>query len=156
MTICLERGNIFKQSASRSFTSEISGLRKQYGMRGWRNWQTRTFEVRVVYPWGFESPPSHQKNSTRYRRKFDASWGFLFCRRVRYRSLSVFGLGRGTHRPLRGTVWRHRTSRFRFWRPALFQNELRRHEKSTVHFLHSALKKWATKNHGACASWLDY
>lgn len=29
-------------------------------MRGWRNWQTRTFEVRVVYPWGFESPPSHQ------------------------------------------------------------------------------------------------
>ena len=61
MTICLERGNIFKQSASRSFTSEISGLRKQYGMRGWRNWQTRTFEVRVVYPWGFESPPSHQK-----------------------------------------------------------------------------------------------
>ena len=61
MTICRERGNIFKQSASRSFTSEISGLRKQYGMRGWRNWQTRTFEVRVVYPWGFESPPSHQK-----------------------------------------------------------------------------------------------
>ena len=33
------------------------------GMRGWRNWQTRTFEVRVVYPWGFESPPSHQKAS---------------------------------------------------------------------------------------------
>ena len=63
MTICQERGNIFKQSASRSFTSEISGLRKQYGMRGWRNWQTRTFEVRVVYPWGFESPPSHQKAS---------------------------------------------------------------------------------------------
>ena len=61
MTICRERGNIFKQSVSRSFTSEISGLRKQYGMRGWRNWQTRTFEVRVVYPWGFESPPSHQK-----------------------------------------------------------------------------------------------
>ena len=61
LTICRERGNIFKQSASRSFTSEISGLRKQYGMRGWRNWQTRTFEVRVVYPWGFESPPSHQK-----------------------------------------------------------------------------------------------
>ena len=61
MTICRERGNIFKQSTSRSFTSEISGLRKQYGMRGWRNWQTRTFEVRVVYPWGFESPPSHQK-----------------------------------------------------------------------------------------------
>ena len=61
MTICRERGNIFKQSASRSFTSKISGLRKQYGMRGWRNWQTRTFEVRVVYPWGFESPPSHQK-----------------------------------------------------------------------------------------------
>ena len=56
----------------------------------------------------------------------------------------------------RGTVWRYRTSRFRFWRPALFQNELRRHEKSTVHFLHSALKKWATKNHGASASWLDY
>ena len=30
-------------------------------MRRWRNWQTRTFEVRVVYPWGFKSPPSHQK-----------------------------------------------------------------------------------------------
>ena len=58
---------------------------------------------------------------------------FIHC------SLSVFGLGRGTHRLLRGTVWRHRTSRFRFWRPALFPNELRRHEKSTVHFLHSAL-----------------
>ena len=57
---------------------------------------------------------------------------FIHC------SLSVFGLGRVTHRPLRGTVWRHRTSRFRFWRPALFPNELRRHEKSTVHFLHSA------------------
>lgn len=63
MTICRERGNIFKQSASRSFTSEISGLRKQYGMRGWRNWQTRTFEVRVVYPWGFESPPSHKRKT---------------------------------------------------------------------------------------------
>ena len=70
---------------------------------------------------------------------------FSFCRRVRYRSPSVFGLGRGTHRPLRGTVWRHRTSRFRFWRPALFQNELRRHEKSTVHFLHSALKNGQQK-----------
>ena len=34
--------------------------RKQ-DMRGWRNWQTRTFEVRVVYPWGFESPPSHHR-----------------------------------------------------------------------------------------------
>ena len=32
-------------------------------MPPWRNWQTRTFEVRVVYPWGFESPPSHQKAS---------------------------------------------------------------------------------------------
>ena len=55
-----------------------AGLREQ-NMRGWRNWQTRTFEVRVVYPWGFESPPSHQKNSTKYRRKFDASWSFLFA-----------------------------------------------------------------------------
>ena len=73
MTICLERGNIFKQSASRSFTSEISGLRKQYGMRGWRNWQTRTFEVRVVYPWGFESPPSHQKPV------HIVCWFFFFC-----------------------------------------------------------------------------
>ena len=33
------------------------------GMRGWRNWQTRTFEVRVVYPWGFESPPSHKRKA---------------------------------------------------------------------------------------------
>ena len=31
-----------------------AGLREQ-NMRGWRNWQTRTFEVRVVYPWGFEA-----------------------------------------------------------------------------------------------------
>ena len=53
---------------------------------------------------------------------------FLHC------SLSVFGLGRGTHRPLHGTIWRHRTSRFRFWRPALFQNELRRHEKALGKF----------------------
>ena len=61
------------------FSPQMSaGLREQ-NMRGWRNWQTRTFEVRVVYPWGFESPPSHQKNSTRYRRKFDASWSFLFA-----------------------------------------------------------------------------
>ena len=75
MTICRERGNIFKQSASRSFTSEISGLRKQYGMRGWRNWQTRTFEVRVVYPWGFESPPSHQKPV------HIVCWFFFLCER---------------------------------------------------------------------------
>ena len=43
------------------------------GMRGWRNWQTRTFEVRVVYPWGFESPPSHKKSP----RSSDRSWAFL-------------------------------------------------------------------------------
>ncbi len=29
--------------------------------REWRNWQTRTFEGRVVYPYGFKSRLSHQK-----------------------------------------------------------------------------------------------
>ena len=30
-------------------------------MREWRNWQTRTFEGRVVTPYGFKSRFSHQK-----------------------------------------------------------------------------------------------
>ena len=30
-------------------------------MREWRNWQTRTFEGRVVLPYGFKSRFSHQK-----------------------------------------------------------------------------------------------
>ncbi len=30
-------------------------------MREWRNWQTRTFEGRVDYPYGFKSRFSHQK-----------------------------------------------------------------------------------------------
>ncbi len=29
--------------------------------REWRNWQTRTFEGRVVHPYGFKSRLSHQK-----------------------------------------------------------------------------------------------
>ncbi len=29
--------------------------------REWRNWQTRTFEGRVVYPYGFKSRLSHQQ-----------------------------------------------------------------------------------------------
>ena len=36
-----------------------AGLREQ-NMRGWRNWQTRTFEVRVATPYGFKSRHSHQ------------------------------------------------------------------------------------------------
>ena len=31
--------------------------------REWRNWQTRTFEGRVVYPYGFKSRLSHQKRA---------------------------------------------------------------------------------------------
>ena len=31
-------------------------------MREWRNWQTRTFEGRVVTPYGFKSRFSHQKS----------------------------------------------------------------------------------------------
>ena len=45
---------------------ELDGRHKQ-NMRGWRNWQTRTFEVRVVYPWGFESPPSHHRKPAKLR-----------------------------------------------------------------------------------------
>ena len=32
-------------------------------MREWRNWQTRTFEGRVVTPYGFKSRLSHQRSS---------------------------------------------------------------------------------------------
>lgn len=53
---------------------KLHGLREQ-NMRGWRNWQTRTFEVRVVYPWGFKSPPSHQKNPRNVEQN-DDSWFF--------------------------------------------------------------------------------
>ena len=49
------------------------------------------------------------------------------------------GTRRSTRRPPHGTVCRARTCRFRFWRPALFQHELKRHEKSTGQILHSAL-----------------
>ena len=34
-------------------------------MREWRNWQTRTFEGRVVTPYGFKSRFSHQKYGIR-------------------------------------------------------------------------------------------
>ena len=41
--------------------SIISLLRKSAAdMREWRNWQTRTFEGRVVTPYGFKSRFSHQ------------------------------------------------------------------------------------------------
>ena len=39
-------------------------------MREWRNWQTRTFEGRVVTPYGFKSRFSHQKQETVYRLLF--------------------------------------------------------------------------------------
>ena len=34
-------------------------------VREWRNWQTRTFEGRVVYPYGFKSRLSHQTKKQR-------------------------------------------------------------------------------------------
>ena len=36
-------------------------------MREWRNWQTRTFEGRVVTPYGFKSRFSHHSISKRNR-----------------------------------------------------------------------------------------
>ena len=53
---------IYSSSPHNGFNLKTAG-RTTECMRRWRNWQTRTFEVRVVYPWGFESPPSHQKAS---------------------------------------------------------------------------------------------
>ena len=32
-------------------------------LREWRNWQTRTFEGRVVYPYGFNSRLAHQRKN---------------------------------------------------------------------------------------------
>ena len=53
---------VYSSSPQQRFqASEIQDCNNFIVVRGWRNWQTRTFEVRVVYPWGFESPPSHQK-----------------------------------------------------------------------------------------------
>ena len=39
----------------------IISLSENGGTREWRNWQTRTFEGRVVTPYGFKSRFSHQK-----------------------------------------------------------------------------------------------
>ena len=39
-------------------------------MREWRNWQTRTFEGRVVTPYGFKSRFSHQKDTDGKSRPF--------------------------------------------------------------------------------------
>ena len=39
---------------------EASKIRNESLDHGWRNWQTRTFEGRMVYPCGFKSHPSHQ------------------------------------------------------------------------------------------------
>ena len=36
----------------------------QHNMRMWRNWQTRTFEGRVVFPYGFKSHHPHQNKLT--------------------------------------------------------------------------------------------
>ena len=49
---------IYSSSPHNGFHLKAAG-RTTECMRRWRNWQTRTFEVRVVYPWGFKSPPSH-------------------------------------------------------------------------------------------------
>ena len=38
--------------------------------REWRNWQTRTFEGRVVTPYGFKSRFSHQKDTDGKSRPF--------------------------------------------------------------------------------------
>ena len=49
---------IYSSSPHNGFNLKTAG-RTTDVCEAWRNWQTRTFEVRVVYPWGFKSPPSH-------------------------------------------------------------------------------------------------
>ena len=39
-------------------------------MREWRNWQTRTFEGRVVTPYGFKSRFSHHKKALAFASAF--------------------------------------------------------------------------------------
>ena len=70
-------GTILEQSARRFQTSETQDCTQQ-NMRRWRNWQTRTFEVRVVYPWGFKSPPSHHDKNPHDCLKIKHSCGFSF------------------------------------------------------------------------------
>ena len=69
LTIPVECDSIFKQSVTAASTPQKLSVCIFKNTRGWRNWQTRTFEVRVVYPWGFESPPSHHEKSTMFRFK---------------------------------------------------------------------------------------
>ena len=43
----------------------IANVPSEQDMREWRNRQTRTFEGRVVIPYGFKSRLSHQEDSAR-------------------------------------------------------------------------------------------
>ena len=57
-------------SASSAIMDNVAGqdTRKQRkNMREWRNWQTRTFEGRVVHPYGFKSRFSHHEKATEYQ-----------------------------------------------------------------------------------------
>ena len=46
-------------------------------MSGWRNWQTRTFEGRMVKPCEFKSHPRHQRRIIRTLMKSRSSYYFL-------------------------------------------------------------------------------
>ena len=50
-------------------------------MREWRNWQTRTFEGRVVTPYGFKSRFSHQN-----KRGWQKPSSFVLARTSRHRT----------------------------------------------------------------------
>ena len=55
-------------------------MRSGYGsvhMSGWRNWQTRTFEGRMVKPCEFKSHPRHQRRIIRTLMKSRSSYYFL-------------------------------------------------------------------------------
>ena len=71
---------VYSSSPQQRFqASEIQDCNNFIVVRGWRNWQTRTFEVRVVYPWGFKSPPSHQSRNLHGHWKIQCSCGFCIC-----------------------------------------------------------------------------
>ncbi len=78
------------------------------GMREWRNWQTRTFEGRVVTPYGFKSRFSHHKKTP------DQSvWCFFVLETGSAEAVNAtgvltgnvfrFALANGGHRPTRKT-----------------------------------------------------
>ena len=65
MLCALKKANFFKKFFKNLLTNgKKCGIISYVGKREWRNWQTRTFEGRVVTPYGFKSRFSHQKMLT--------------------------------------------------------------------------------------------